>query len=200
MSAGASGTIENALSINLTPDGGVKKQILTPAPAGAVIGITEVTPIAVVEYEGKLEDGHIFDTCQIDGRTYEFQTGRGQVIRGFDLGVLSMKIGEKALFTIRGDYGYGDKGSGDDVPPNATLLFEVTLLEVKTSKEETRGLEVDTILLGQLKLERSAGAQAKADATAKRDAAKKAAEERFANKGAGPKGKGGGGGGGKPKK
>lgn len=80
-----------------------------------------------VEYKGYFKDGKVFD--QSYGRKpFNFQVGVGQVIKGWDLGVLSMKKGEKATFYIKSDYAYGNEGAGDDIPPNTDLYFDVELV------------------------------------------------------------------------
>ena len=85
-----------------------------------------------VHYTGKLEDGSIFDSSLKPGRTpFTFTLGAGSVIKGWDLGVKGMKVGGKRKLTIPSDLGYGDNGAGNVIPPGATLLFEVELLEVE---------------------------------------------------------------------
>ena len=87
----------------------------------------------VVNYTGTLEDGSIFDSSLKPGREpFTFTLGAGSVIKGWDLGVKGMKVGGKRKLTIPADLGYGDKGAGDVIPPGATLIFEVELLEVET--------------------------------------------------------------------
>ena len=87
----------------------------------------------VVNYTGTLEDGSIFDSSLKPGREpFTFTLGAGSVIKGWDLGVKGMKVGGKRKLTIPADLGYGDKGAGNVIPPGATLIFEVELLEVET--------------------------------------------------------------------
>ena len=86
----------------------------------------------VVNYTGTLEDGSIFDSSLKPGRTpFTFTLGVGSVIKGWDLGVKGMKAGGKRKLTIPADLGYGNNGAGNVIPPNATLTFEVELLEVE---------------------------------------------------------------------
>ena len=86
----------------------------------------------VVNYTGTLEDGSIFDSSLNPGRTpFTFTLGAGSVIKGWDLGVKGMKVGGKRKLTIPSDLGYGDNGAGNVIPPGATLIFEVELLEVE---------------------------------------------------------------------
>ena len=87
----------------------------------------------IVNYTGTLEDGSIFDSSLKPGREpFTFTLGAGSVIKGWDLGVKGMKVGGKRKLTIPADLGYGDKGAGNVIPPGATLIFEVELLEVET--------------------------------------------------------------------
>ncbi len=86
----------------------------------------------VVNYTGTLEDGSVFDSSLKAGRgPFTFTLGVGSVIKGWDLGVKGMKVGGKRKLTIPSDLGYGDKGAGGVIPPGATLIFEVELLEVE---------------------------------------------------------------------
>ena len=85
----------------------------------------------VVDYTGKLEDGTVFDSSTMPGRTpFEFQVGTGQVIQGWDEGFMSLTEGTKATLTIPSNMAYGMPGNGP-IPPNATLIFDVELIEVK---------------------------------------------------------------------
>ena len=86
----------------------------------------------IVNYTGTLEDGSIFDSSFNPGRgPFTFTLGVGSVIKGWDLGVKGMNVGGKRKLTIPADLGYGDKGAGNVIPPGATLIFEVELLEVE---------------------------------------------------------------------
>jgi FKBP-type peptidyl-prolyl cis-trans isomerase len=89
--------------------------------------------IAVVQYEGKLESGTVFDsTAKHGGAPFEFPLGAGMVIQGWEQGVLGMKVGETRLLTIPPELGYGEAGAGGGlIPPNATLIFSVTLQGIK---------------------------------------------------------------------
>lgn len=84
-----------------------------------------------VHYTGWLESGKKFDSSVDRGQPFQFLVGQGQVIPGWDEGLLSMKVGGKRKLTIPGDLAYGPRGFGDIIPPNATLIFEVQLLSVK---------------------------------------------------------------------
>ena len=86
---------------------------------------------AVVHYTGWLDNGQKFDSSLDRGRPFEFQVGAGQVIKGWDEGVATMKVGGKRKLLIPPDLGYGSRGAGGVIPPNANLTFEVELLGVK---------------------------------------------------------------------
>ena len=84
----------------------------------------------LVHYTGKLEDGTVFDSSIPRGQPFTFTLGAGQVIKGWDLGVEGMKLGEKRSLVIPPHLGYGIRGAGATIPPNATLIFDIELLEV----------------------------------------------------------------------
>lgn len=86
---------------------------------------------AVVDYVGKLSDGTVFDASARHGTPFEFRLGAGMVIKGWDEGVLGMKVGETRLLTIPPELAYGASGIPGTIPPNATLIFEVTLQAIK---------------------------------------------------------------------
>ena len=84
-----------------------------------------------VHYRGTLEDGTQFDASYDRGTPFEFPLGAGRVIKGWDEGVQGMKVGGQRKLVIPPDLGYGSRGAGRVIPPNATLIFEVELLEIK---------------------------------------------------------------------
>ena len=84
-----------------------------------------------VHYTGTLTDGKKFDSSVDQGQPFKFTLGAGQVIAGWDQGFAGMKVGGKRKLTIPPELGYGSRGAGATIPPNATLIFEVELLDVK---------------------------------------------------------------------
>ncbi len=83
-----------------------------------------------VHYTGTLEDGTKFDSSVDRNQPFEFQLGMGRVIRGWDEGVAQLKVGSKALLWIPSELGYGPRGAGGVIPPNATLIFEIQVLDI----------------------------------------------------------------------
>ena len=107
---------------------GLKSEILK-----AVTGDKQVKngDLVSVHYKGTLEDGTEFDSSYKHNQPFEFTVGASEVIKGWDLGLVGMKVGEKRKLTIPSDLGYGERGAGNVIPPNATLIFEIELLEIK---------------------------------------------------------------------
>ena len=87
---------------------------------------------AVMLYTGKLTDGSIFDsTAKRNNDPFSFNLGAGQVIKGWDEGIVGMKVGEQRTLTIPAELGYGATGYPPVIPQNATLIFDVTLVGIK---------------------------------------------------------------------
>ena len=84
-----------------------------------------------VHYTGKFQDGKVFDSSVSRGEPISFPLGRGRVIKGWDEGIALMKVGGKAQLIIPPDLAYGERGAGGAIPPNATLVFDVELVDVK---------------------------------------------------------------------
>ncbi|HJQ68236.1 MAG TPA: FKBP-type peptidyl-prolyl cis-trans isomerase [Blastocatellia bacterium] len=84
-----------------------------------------------VHYTGTLENGKKFDSSVDRGQPYEFPIGTGRVIKGWDEGLMTMKVGGKRKLIIPANLGYGAQGNPPDIPPNATLLFDVELVAIK---------------------------------------------------------------------
>ena len=108
-----------------TPSGLVIEELVVGSGAAASAG-QKVS----VHYTGWLTDGKKFDSSKDRGDPFIFPLGRGHVIKGWDEGVAGMKVGGKRKLTIPPGLGYGARGAGGVIPPNATLVFEVELLAV----------------------------------------------------------------------
>lgn len=116
----------------VTSESGLKREVLKAAPADAK-SPTKGQRVTV-HYTGWLDDngkpGTKFDSSVDRGQKFTFIIGVGQVIKGWDEGVMAMKVGEKARLTIPANIGYGSRGAGAVIPPNATLIFDVELFDV----------------------------------------------------------------------
>uniref|UniRef100_A0A182T5V2 peptidylprolyl isomerase n=1 Tax=Anopheles maculatus TaxID=74869 RepID=A0A182T5V2_9DIPT len=88
-----------------------------------------------MHYTGTLEDGTEFDSSIPRGNPLTFTLGMGQVIKGWDQGLLGMCEGEKRKLVIPPELGYGERGAGDKIPPNSVLIFEVELIKIERKSE-----------------------------------------------------------------
>lgn len=92
---------------------------------------TKAGDSVVVHYTGKLTNGVVFDSSHNRGDPFTFVLGAGRVIKGWDEGVVGMKVGEKRKLVIPPELGYGSRGSPPSIPPNAKLIFEVEVVDIK---------------------------------------------------------------------
>ncbi|CAN5720411.1 hypothetical protein BH11MYX4_BH11MYX4_36310 [soil metagenome] len=129
-SAGADGGAASSSGGALASDGGLGIEDLV---AGTGTDASKGDAVKV-HYVGTLTDGTEFDSSRKHGEPFDCQLGAGEVIKGWDQGVAGMKVGGKRKLTVPASLGYGTRGSPPVIPPNATLLFEVELLEVTKGK------------------------------------------------------------------
>lgn len=105
--------------MDLVP-GHLKKEVITAVASGATPSKGQTVS---AHYTGKLPNGTDFDSSRKRGRPFQFKIGVGQVIQGWDVGMASMKKGERAVFTISYQYAYGNDGYPPIIPPKSTLVF-----------------------------------------------------------------------------
>jgi len=112
--------------VKLCDDGSLKKEVIK---VGQGEGVPKRGDTVFVHYVGKLEDGTIFDSSRDRNEPFRFPVGRGRVIKGWDIGIATMRKGEKANLVCPPLYAYGARGSPPKIPPEATLHFEVEILK-----------------------------------------------------------------------
>ncbi|PON45805.1 Peptidyl-prolyl cis-trans isomerase, FKBP-type [Parasponia andersonii] len=168
-------------AIDLTGDGGVVKTIIRHAKAADAIAPSEDLPLVDVHYVGILaETGDIFDTTREDNTVFSFEVGKGTVIKAWDIALRTMKVGEIAKITCKPDYAYGSAGSPPDIPPDATLIFEVELISCNPRKGSSLGsVSEERARLEELKKQREIAAAAKEEEKKRREEAKAAAAARI---------------------
>ena len=116
---------------DLSGDGGLLKRLIAEGEGDFPSKGDEVE----AHYHGTLEDGTVFDSSRDRGKVFKFTVGNGQVIKGWDMGFMTMRRGEKAVLKCRSDYAYGDSAQGK-IPAGATLIFEVELISFGPKKKE----------------------------------------------------------------
>ncbi|KAK6933156.1 FKBP-type peptidyl-prolyl cis-trans isomerase domain [Dillenia turbinata] len=178
-------------AVDLTGDGGVMKKIVRRAKPDA-IAPTDSLPLVDVQYEGTLaESGEVFDTTREDNTVFSFEIGKGTVIKAWDIAIKTMKVGEVAQITCKPEYAYGSAGSPPDIPPDATLIFEVELVACTPRKGSSLGSVSDEkARLDELKKQRELAAATKEEEKKKREEAKAAAAARIQAKLESKKGQG----------
>ncbi len=124
-------SMQNTPKQNTAPVKNLTTTILKPGTGE----VAKAGDTVVVNYTGRLVDGTVFDS-NVDAKfghvePFAFTLGVGQVIKGWDEGVAGMKVGEKRNLLILPAYGYGARGAGSAIPPNATLSFDVELVSIK---------------------------------------------------------------------
>ncbi|KAI4339182.1 hypothetical protein MLD38_024148 [Melastoma candidum] len=180
-----------AAALDLTGDGGVIKTIVRSAKPDAEAP-SDALPLVDVRYEGILaETGAVFDSTHEDNTIFSFEIGSGSVIKAWDIALRTMKVGEVAKITCMPEYAYGSAGSPPDIPPNATLIFEVELVTCKPRKgSSVSAVTEERARLAELKKQRELAAATKEEEKKKREEAKAAAAARIQAKMDAKKGKG----------
>lgn len=178
-------------TIDLTGDGGILKTIVRHAKPDA-IAPSESLPLLDVHYEGILADtGEVFDTTREDNTVFTFEVGKGSVIKAWDVALRTMKVGEVAKITCKPEYGYGSAGSPPEVPPDATLIFEVELVTCRPRRGASlSSVSDERARLEELKKQREVAAATKEEEKKRREEAKAAAAARIQAKLEAKKGQG----------
>ncbi|MDB4992059.1 MAG: peptidyl-prolyl isomerase, FKBP-type peptidyl-prolyl cis-trans isomerase FkpA [Parcubacteria group bacterium] len=131
----ASTTAQNTMNPETTNPEAIPNPLPTTLTGSDTVVGTGVEAVAgktvTVNYVGMLPDGTVFDASANHGQPFSFTLGAGQVIKGWDLGVAGMKVGGKRRLIVPADLAYGNQAVGGVIPANATLIFDVELLDVK---------------------------------------------------------------------
>eukprot|EP00871_Galdieria_phlegrea_P005202 jgi/Galph1/5683/GphlegSOOS_G4392.1 len=123
---------------DISGDGGVIKRIQTPGTGPLISSGSTVT----VNYVGKLDNGEVFDSTKERQEPFTFTVGQGQVIKGWDIALCTMKVGEVATIRCSPSYAYGKKGVPPVIPSSAYLTFEIQVLEMQTNnKSKTNSIK-----------------------------------------------------------
>jgi peptidylprolyl isomerase len=112
---------------SMTTPSGVKIDIIQEGQGP----VAQPGQTVTVHYTGTLADGKKFDSSRDRGQPFSFKLGAGQVIRGWDEGVAQLRVGSRARLTIPPELGYGARGAGGVIPPNAVLIFDVELISAR---------------------------------------------------------------------
>lgn len=134
------------MSINLTEDGGISKTILKEGTGEKPVDKANVK----VHYVGRLDDGTVFDSSRERDDPFGFQLGVGQVIKGWDVGIASMRVGELANLRCTSAYAYGDRAQ-NKIPANSTLTFEVEMLSWEPAPKSRSDMSTDELIDGSTK-------------------------------------------------
>lgn len=126
-------TADDAVDVSPVGDGGVVKRIATPAPPDA--RAPEKGDAVTVHYVGSLATGETFDSSRERDEAFTFTLGKHEVIDAWDVGVATMRVGERATLTCAPEYAYGDRGAPPKIPGGATLIFDVELLSFKSHRD-----------------------------------------------------------------
>lgn len=111
-----------------------------------------------VLYEGRLaSDDSVFDKSVDPESAFSFKIGAGQVIKGWDIGIASMTVGERAELVLKPEYAYGESGAGASIPPNASLIFKVELIQIGKGPKARRYCKSDEDLFKEAEEEKGKG-------------------------------------------
>ncbi|XP_048446764.1 peptidyl-prolyl cis-trans isomerase FKBP20-1-like isoform X1 [Pyrus x bretschneideri] len=163
---------------------GMQNQMQLPRPKTfRSLMVLTIMPqlIVFICYGGILEEtGEVFDTTHEDNTIFSFEVGKGSVIKAWDIAVKTMKVGEITKITCKPVYAYGSAGSPPDIPPDATLVFEVELVACNPRKGLSLGsASEERARLEELKKQRELAAANKEEEKKKREEAKAAAAARI---------------------